>query len=264
LQPRPASEYDEHVAEVRDKAQPGFTAIAVPPFVVLGDGRPEDVRADAESIVGWGVKRLKADFFARDPARIIDIWMFNGEESYLRNNSAIFGKTPISPYGYYSPCNRALIINIGLGGGTLIHEMVHAFIEANFPDCPTWFNEGLASLYEQPDDRDGHIHGRTNWRLARLQASIEIGKAPSLHAVMSSSRGEFYDDRRSPANYAAARYLLYYVQEAGLLVRYYKSFLANRERDPTGEATLLQVLGVRELGALQRKWEGYVRTLVFP
>jgi len=28
----------------------------------------------------------------------------------------------------------------------LVHEIVHPFMRANFPECPAWFNEGLASL----------------------------------------------------------------------------------------------------------------------
>ena len=81
---------------------------------------------------------------------------------------------------------------------------------------------------------------------------------------MNSSRGEFYDDRRSGAHYAAARYLLYYVQEKGLLVGYYKEFRSNRDRDPTGETTLLRVLGERDMAVLQSKWETYVSMLTFP
>ena len=36
--------------------------------------------------------------------------------------------------------------------------MVHPFVEANFPDCPAWFNEGLGSLYEQCAERVDTLH----------------------------------------------------------------------------------------------------------
>src|SRR5690349_11527189 len=140
-------------------APPGFTTIAVQRFVVIGAGPPEAVREDARTVVRWASARLRADYFAKDPGSMLEVWLFNGEESYLRNTSAIFGGMPHTPYGYYSPCDRALIMNVALGYGTLVHEMVHAFMEANFPACPTWFNEGLGSLYEQPSDKDGHLHG---------------------------------------------------------------------------------------------------------
>ena len=68
-------------------------------------------------------------------------------------------------------------MNIDTGGGTLVHEIVHPFIAANFPDCPAWFNEGLASLYEQSGEYRGRIWGRTNWRLAGLQEAIQPNQA---------------------------------------------------------------------------------------
>ena len=41
-----------------------------------------------------------------------------------------------TPYGYYSAAHRALIMNIATGGGTLVHEIVHPFVRANFPQMP--------------------------------------------------------------------------------------------------------------------------------
>lgn len=263
VEPRPEAEYAAHIEELREGTPPGFTVVAAPPFIVLGDGPPEAVRADADSVVKWAVERLKADYFTRDPSAILNVWMFDGEESYLRNTSALFGRTPPSPYGYYSPCDKALIINIALGAGTLVHEIVHAFIEANFPDCPPWFNEGLASLYEQTDEKDGHIHGRVNWRLPGLQRAIQNGRAPRLADVLSASRGEFYGDERG-AMYAAARYLCYYLQEKGLLRRFYREFHARRDDDSTGEATLASVLGARSVDAIQPGWEAFVLGLSNP
>jgi len=60
----------------------------------------------------------------------------------------LLGEHPTTPYGYYSRNKKALVMNIGTGGGTLLHEMVHAMAEADFEDIPSWLNEGLGSLYE--------------------------------------------------------------------------------------------------------------------
>lgn len=69
--------------------------------------------------------------------------------------------------------------------GTLVHEIVHPFIEANFPDCPSWFNEGLASMYEQCRDNSGHIWGSTNWRLNGLKEAIAEQRVPAFSGVHS-------------------------------------------------------------------------------
>jgi hypothetical protein len=142
--------------------------------------------------------------------------------------------------------------------------MVHPFMAANFPGCPSWFNEGLASLYEQTEEKDGHIHGRTNWRLAGLQQAIRARRVPSVEALTSTSRSEFYDRDTRGTNYAMARYLCFYLQERGLLIRFFHRFNENRENDPTGYATLKEILGEADLEAWQARWETFVMGLSFP
>jgi len=151
-------------------------------------------------------------------------------------------------------------MNVSTGGGTLVHEIVHPFMAANFPACPAWFNEGLASLYEQSAERDGHIVGLTNWRLRGLQRAIRSGTVPSLKELLHTSDSEFYGPR-SGIYYAQARYLCYYLQERGLLREFYRRFRAGCASDPTGYRTLKEVLGEDDMGAFQRRWEAFVLAL---
>src|SRR5215831_9665080 len=74
------AEYAARLAQVRAKAPPGFTTVLVPPFVVAGDGPPEEVRAGAQEVVAWATARLRADFFALDLGELIEVWLFRGEE----------------------------------------------------------------------------------------------------------------------------------------------------------------------------------------
>ena len=50
----------------------------------------------------------------------------------------------------------------------------------NFPECPAWFNEGLASLYEQSSTKNGRIHGKINWRYKALEQAIKDKKLISF------------------------------------------------------------------------------------
>jgi hypothetical protein len=233
--------------------------------VVIGDGGHAAVKTSATRTVRWAVERLKKDYFKKDPLEILDIWLFKDKASYRKYTYEIFGDRPDTPYGYYSSDAKALIMNIATGGGTLVHEIVHPFVESNFPECPAWFNEGLGSLYEQSSSRDGHIIGLTNWRLAGLQEALKKGTVPTFKALTSTTTNEFYADDRG-TNYAQARYLLYYLQERGLLVRYYHQFFANQAKDPTGYETLKKVLGLtqRDMPAFEREWATYVLALRFP
>ncbi len=261
--PRDPAEYEARAAALREEAPPGFSVVIARPFAVVGGGGRAAVVADAEEVIGRAARILQADYFSREPRDVLAVWMFDGEESYRHHVNVLFGGTPSSPYGYYDRCERALVVNVALGYGTLIHEMVHAFMEANFPGVPTWFNEGFASLHEHTEERDGHLRGLVNWRLPGLQRAIRAGKAPRLEDLTGSSSAAFYGEERG-MYYATARYLLYYLQERGLLGRYYHRFLARREVDPTGYRTLQEVLGERDMAAFERRWQAFVLALAPP
>ena len=100
------------------------------------------------------------------------------------------------------------------------------------------------------------------WRLAGLQRAIHEDRLPSLKALCSTTSAEFYRDDRG-TNYAQARYLCYYLQQQGLLRKFYRQFRANSRRDPTGYQTLHQVLGQPDMAAFQKRWEAFVLGLRF-
>lgn len=248
-----------HLAQLARIVPIGFTCVVQPPFVVLGDESPEQVRWRAAHTVQWAVTKLRQDYFARDPEEIIDIWLFRDRTSYTNNARLLFNDTPTTPFGYYSASHRALVMNIATGGGTLVHEMVHPFMRANFPACPPWFNEGLASLYEHAAEQNGHIYGRLNWRLAGLEQAIQARKTLSFQRLTAMNEAEFYGGTGGYSqHYAQARYLCYYLQQNSLLVRFYHEFVANARQDPTGYATLQRVLGERDMAAFKQKWETFV------
>jgi hypothetical protein len=255
--------YETHAAQLRTKLKGrGFTVLIERPFIVVGDEDETVVEERSEQVVRWAVMGLKKDYFPKDPNEILEIWLLKDVASYQKHAKEFFNDIPGTPYGYYLPSKKALIMNISTGGGTLVHEIVHPFVEANFPDCPPWFNEGLGSLYEQSGTVNGHIHGYTNWRLRGLQEGIRQRTVPSFLTLTSTTRREFYADDTG-INYAAARYLCYYLQERKLLVRFYKNFTANAKTDPTGYKSLKKILGVRDMAAFQRSWESFVMKLVF-
>jgi len=237
-----------------------FSIVIQAPFVVIGNEPRQAVQQHAEGTVKWAVERLKQDFFLNDPKDILDIWLFKDAASYEKHTRVLFGETPTTPYGYYSSDHKALIMNIETGGGTLVHEIVHPFMEANFPACPPWLNEGLGSLYEQCGDVKGHIHGFTNWRLPGLQQAIKSAQVPSFKTLTAMDTSAFYNEDKG-VNYAQARYLCYYMQEKGVLMKFYQEFHAHQKEDPSGFNTLQKVLAEADMDAFKTKWEKYVLAL---
>ena len=241
-------------------SEPDFSFVIQRPFVVAGDESRQAVQQHAEATVKWAVDRLKLDFFPNDPKQILEIWLFKDAASYEKHAALLFGDKPTTPYGYYSSAHKALIMNIATGGGTLVHEIVHPFMEANFPACPPWLNEGLGSLYEQCGDSNGHIRGFTNWRLPGLQRAIRSKLVPSFKELTALDSNAFYNEDKG-VNYAQSRYLCYYLQEKGLLVKFFREFQTRQKEDATGFKTLQDLLGETDMEAFKTKWEKYVLNL---
>ncbi|HEY4238980.1 MAG TPA: DUF1570 domain-containing protein [Kofleriaceae bacterium] len=235
----------------------GFTVVIEPPFVIVGDESPAMVRHRATGILRWSIHLLQLEYFPKRPDKLIEIWLFKNERTYRRGAKKYFGDTPDTPYGYYSSAHDAMIMNIGPGAGTLVHEVVHPFMEANFPDVPSWFNEGLASLYEYPDERGGHIYGHVNWRLPNLKREIRAKTLPTMATLLGTTTDEFYAAQYDA--YAFARYLMYYLQEHGKLRAFYVAFQSDA-KDKTGRAALEGVLG-EKLETFEPKWRAWVLTL---
>lgn len=255
-----AADFAQHVMKLRPRLSRDFTVAVEPPFVIAGDEPADVVMARARDTVRLSVDVLKKDFFPKDPEDIVDIWLFKDDQSYRWNARKLFGHNPSTPYGYYSESENALIMNIATGGGTLIHEIVHSFMKPNFPDCPPWFNEGLGSLYEGVDLRDGHLVGLLNWRLPGLKEAIEEDSVPSFERLTSLDENEFYNEDPG-TNYSQSRYLLYYLQEKGVLLDFYRVFFKDRKKDPTGYKTLRKILEEDDMDSFKTRWEKWVMEL---
>jgi hypothetical protein len=252
--------------EVRRDLGTGFTIEPVGELYVVSSncGRPE--HESAKGTIHRADRALARIFFDKKPDRPIAIYLFRDKASYEDYCQRRYNEKPSTPYGFFRPDERKLVMNIATGSGTLVHEMVHPLLEADFPGVPSWLNEGLASLFEQCHiaPSGDSIRGLINWRLPGLQRAIEEGTLIALKDLLAMSSGEFY--RRYSLPYAESRYLCLYLQEKGLLVKFYKAFRARAAaedpagRDATGAATLEAIAG-KPLADLQAEWTAWVRTL---
>ena len=257
------ADFAQHIMTLRHRLPEGFTFVIQSPFIIIGDESPDMVKSRALHTVKAFSDAMKRQYFDTEPPCIFEIWLFKNEVSYRKYTKELFNDTPDTPFGYCSGTHSALIMNIATGGGTLCHEIVHAYVASNFPECPSWFNEGLGSLYEQCQFVDGKAMGMTNWRLAGLHRQIRNNTLPSFKSLCSTTTHEFYNPSTGD-NYAQARYLLYYLQEHTMLETYYRTFLKNVSHDPTGYETLKYVLKEDDMTAFQKRWQEWVLALRFP
>jgi len=232
------------------------------PFVVAGNQSLDDFDAKFRYTIMDSYKCLRRDYFATEPDQIITVYLFKNDADYRRYAKELFGDKPDTPFGYYSNRHRALIMNIETGGGTLVHEMCHPLIERDFPNYPTWFNEGFASLHEQCQREGESLVGLPNWRLPALQKAIREGKALALKDLLAKTNAASFYNQDKGLNYATARYLCQYIQQRGTLKEFYAQLKATISTDPTGQKTLERVLG-KSLGEIEPAWQKWVLSLRF-
>lgn len=252
----------QHVRALREGLPGDHDVRTHGPFVAIGNEPREKLDFYVEGTIAWACEKLEAQFFRERPKRILDVWLMRDAETYEATVKQRTGSAPTTPYGFYASEDDALFMNISTGGGTLVHELVHPYVEADFPDAPAWLNEGLGSLFEQSAERQGKIVGLTNWRLRGLQRALASATVPSFERLAAMPSGTFYGDG-SGVHYATARYLMQYMQERGVLETFYRSFRATRRDDPTGYKAMLASLGVTDAAAFREAWVTFVRGLRF-
>jgi hypothetical protein len=246
--------------EVRQDLGAGFAVVTVEDlFVAASDARREDFD-EYRNTLRDAYRALCRTYFDRKPGLPIAVYLFRDEPGYEAYCVRHYREKPSTPYGFFRAEERKLVMNIATGGGTLIHELVHPLLAADFPGVPVWFNEGFASLHEQCDIRDGALVGLVNWRLPALQQAIREGAWIPLQELTAMPTGEFY--RRSALPYAESRYLCLYLQEQGRLVDFYKAFrhAAAEKKDATGAATLETIAG-KPLAEFETEWVAWAAEL---
>ena len=195
------------------------------------------------------------DRFAEKPAEAITVYLLPDTSSYEAICRKKYGAACIAHFGFYQPGDRSMVMNIGLGVGTLTHELVHPLVEANFPDAPTWLNEGIASVFEQPViPRPGEIHGAKNWRLPRLRAGLAAHEL-RLEQLFTLSDDAFRADHED-LHYAAARYVCQWLDERWKLWPFFQRWRTTHATDASGVRTFTDVVGMtpEDAHAVWAKW----------
>jgi hypothetical protein len=252
----------ERAARLREQLGKHGHVIERAPFVLAGDLTTEELASWHDQTVAPAARAMAATYFRTAPSAPITVLLFSGDRSYRHWARELFGDEEVSLYGYYKPTVRTLVMNIGTGGGTLVHELTHALADFDFPDIPAWFNEGLASLHEQcrfREDAGGPwIEGLENWRLPALQTAIKKGELRSLRSLAAD---DDFRRRLVGINYAQARYFCLYLQRQGKLTEFYRQVRTGQRDDPLGVKAFGAVLPNKKWEELDREFQAWVLTL---
>lgn len=249
-------------AELKKDLDATFAISSLGPWIIATDMDAADAKRITQGTMAVCAAGIQRQLFTKktrsEPAKV---YLFKDGESYNAWNKKIFGEKPASYFGYFSRAHNSLVMNIGTGGGTLVHEMVHAMAEADYPDIPAWLNEGLGSLYEACNTLpDGKVVGVTNWRLKGLHEDLKNNTATPLDVLIGMSDTDFYSGERKGSNYAVARYFMQWMQDQGKLEAFYTR--VRDKKDNTPKESLLKVFDSKmTLQEIQKKCFDWAQTL---
>lgn len=148
-----------------------FKTLTTGPFVIVS----LDHRNSPEEYYEKGVKDFynyfRGKYFSNPLFRRLVIVLSAYPEALAEATRRLYPQMNISVdahfLGYYNPADNLIMATGGrVGYGTLLHEMIHALLNADFPEAPAWLNEGLASLYERTRWEGGKLVPLPNWRMS--------------------------------------------------------------------------------------------------
>jgi hypothetical protein len=249
-------------ALVRAQLPGTFTVRVASPFVVASDLSPDELDGVIAQTLLPAHRALTARYIRRPPAAPVRTYLFAGPTS-LAVLSRILWKDDSPPvFGYSRRDLNLMVMDISTGGGTLIHELTHVMMWADFPEVPNWFNEGLSSLHEAVNIFPDRLQGVPNWRGAVLERAIRKNNMRSLSELVSDP--VFYG-KFTEINYAHARYFCLFLQDRCDLKRFYEVMKGTpKSASPrTALAHAAAVCSIPE-AALEKEFRGYLAKVLGP
>jgi hypothetical protein len=243
------------------RAGPAYRALVMPPFVLVTNA-PPSLEDDAKSLVSAVQERFRADLFDAQPTTTTTIWLFASERAF-HEEAGKLGKFDMSPFysvtqkpqfarAYFNPFAHELFAypehQYGLRK-TLVHELVHVYVEANHPSAATWIHEGLASLFGYAvRTRSGRVEvGPRMWFPIVMNHTYASAPMPSVERVVDASHVGFHFGADEGGFYEVSAFIIYWLHEHQLL----RPFLAAyRDRGSESSGKTLSAVTHRSLEEL--------------
>lgn len=259
LPPQQNKRLQEVIQGFQDTLDPTFALTSTGPFVVVSEIPKYITDTYVTYTISWLHGHMMRDFCRTPPETAAkSIYLFRDKNSYDYYSQEWIGRSMRSVQGLMT--KDRIMVNTMSGSGTLAHELVHGYVQNDFPQIPDWFEEGLSALYEQSAEIEGRMVGLINFRLQELHDAIRNGKAISLRRLTTTDR-ESLKSGEIGLYYSQARYLCYYLQERHVLRPFYRLYRDSYEKDPNGHETLKKLLGEDNLEAIDRDWTSFLRSL---
>ncbi len=152
----------------------GFEVTPKSPFLIVGLNDSIAPEVHYERGVKDFYNYFMKEYFQTPPRKLLVILISPHPDVLVEATNRLYPEVGLPVYapflGYYNPSDNLIMATGGRSGyGTVLHEMIHALIEADFPEAQDWLKEGLASLYERTSWKGGRLEALPNWRMDGMQ-----------------------------------------------------------------------------------------------
>lgn len=256
----PNFDYSSVIKTQANKVPAGMSVTKFKYFVVFSDMNDELTYKLIDNDIRNTIEAMSNNYVNKLPDVVTPIFLFEKYDNYkefvLENYD--IPENDISPYGFFKISKNVIVIRYVSWKGSILHETTHRFIKADFPDAPSWFDEGFASLNEKSVFKNGNLIGEFSFRILPLRRAINDNTYTGLKHLMQTDDEELYGKRTS-YYYAQSRYLLMYLQEKGFLEKFYKTFRDSYKKDNTGISQLEDITG-KSIQTLDEELLDYIKS----
>ncbi len=236
-------DYDRVIKKYADKVPASMSISRFKYYVIFSELDENTTYNLIDKDIRHTVDAITNNYVSVLPDSVTPVFLFEDYDSYrdFSVETLSLDEKDLSPYGFYKISKNIIVIRYVSWKGSTAHEITHSLIQYDFPDIPSWFNEGLAALHEKYIYKDGKMKGDFNWRIVALRRAFKENSYTYLNTLMGTNDEILYGSRTA-FYYAQARYLLMYIQSKGVLEEYYKLFRAAYNEDETGISQLEKIL----------------------
>jgi hypothetical protein len=227
----------------------------------------EDARREIDLIAKWASDNVfenvnTPEFLSDKPWIIV---LLPNRRDFVRWATSVYGPEAINSMnqigGSYMHDKKQLVAQDL--GSSLRHEFFHVLHWRDNMQHrqahPVWIQEGLCSLIEDYDVKEGDLVPAPSWRTNTAVRLANGGSLMHLTELATLPRGRFTGSRPL-AHYAQARTLFLYLYRMGKLKAWYETYRRTYSEDPTGIRALEIVFGA-DIDQVNDDYQSWVRLL---
>ena len=207
-------------------------------------------------------RHLMDNYFLKDPEYYIPIYLYDqgeydseGYQGFSDFANRVHLTRPFGRLGYSNHLDGSVMAWMQSGFGTVQHEVVHALMAVDFPGAPGWLNEGLATYYEETRS----YKPLDNYRLVYLQTILKSESCfPGLKTIFNASRNVYAEGNEVKMYMAAARYLVMYLDEKGVMQEVYTQLRDLGDDHPESQFGVVLDQFDQSVSEFEKDWKEWV------